>query len=158
MFHSVVSQGLCMFKVCILCQTNRPIVCFPKTPHGEHSDICQLCTESHQGCIRCGAEKTRRAWYCSMTCNVLYHCIGTHDPNGCWTWRGAVRKTGYGVMRVGGSIRSPARVIYAATFGEVPRTMSVLQNCGTKNCCNPTHLCLVVQELRLTLMDSSPVT
>ena len=47
------------------------------------------------------------------------------------------------------SMRSPHRVIYAAEHGEVPYTKSVLQTCGTKNCCNPRHLKLGVQEMEL---------
>jgi hypothetical protein len=80
-------------------------------------------------------------------------CSGTSDPRGCWVWTRAKRDNGYGIMRilVNGrySMRSPSRVIYAAEHGEVPYTKSVLQTCGTKNCCNPRHLKLGVQELGL---------
>ncbi len=80
-------------------------------------------------------------------------CSGTHNPRGCWVWQRAKRGNGYGIMRilVGNryTMRSPSRVIYAAEHGEVPFTQSVLQTCGSKNCCNPTHLRLGVQELKL---------
>lgn len=80
-------------------------------------------------------------------------CSGTHRPHGCWVWERAKRENGYGVMRIWTgrkySMRSPPRVIYAAEHGEVPFTNSVLQTCGTKNCCNPRHLKLGVQELEL---------
>lgn len=83
----------------------------------------------------------------------MANCSGTHRPDGCWTWRGAKRENGYGIMRVWigtrYAMRSPSRVIYAAEYGDVPYTYSVLQKCGTKNCCNPKHLRLGVQELEL---------
>jgi hypothetical protein len=43
--------------------------------------------------------------------------------------------------------------MYAATYGLVPYTKSVLNTCKTKNCCNPRHLTLGVQELKLERAD-----
>lgn len=80
-------------------------------------------------------------------------CSGVSDADGCWVWGRATRENGYGVMRVliGGAykMRSPHRVMYAATHGRVPYTASVVNVCGTKNCCNPKHLTIKVQELSL---------
>jgi len=104
-------------------------------------------------CAFCGCPISNGRDYCGHVCQVMAGCSGTTDPRGCWVWQRAKRENGYGVMRVlvGGrySMRSPSRVIYAAEKGEVPYTKSVLQTCGTKNCCNPRHLKLGVQELEL---------
>lgn len=80
-------------------------------------------------------------------------CLGTDTPNGCWIWNRAKRDNGYGVMRIliDGTyrMRTPSRVMYAIENGEVPHTYSVVNTCGTKNCCNPKHLIIKVQELDL---------
>lgn len=105
-------------------------------------------------CQFCGVRlQDKPSGYCGLVCQVMAGCAGTHDPEGCWEWCRAKRENGYGVMRilVGDrySMRAPSRVMYAAHYGEVPYTRSVLQQCGTKNCCNPKHLRLGVQELHL---------
>lgn len=108
-------------------------------------------------CAFCGRPTARTVagrQYCGYVCQVMAGCSGTTEPKGCWVWRRAKRKNGYGLIRVGGSLRTPARVMYAAEYGEVPYTQSVLQNCGTKNCCNPKHLFLGVQELVLTINEA----
>lgn len=105
------------------------------------------------GCAFCGGAKRTRSGYCGHVCQVMAGCSGTHDPKGCWIWRRAKRENGYGIMRVWigtrYSMRSPSRVMYAGENGDVPYTYSVLQTCGSKNCCNPRHLRLGVQELEL---------
>jgi len=104
-------------------------------------------------CAFCGGPISSGRDYCGHVCQVMAGCSGTTDPRGCWVWTRAKRENGYGLMRilVNGrySMRSPHRVIYAAEYGEVPYTKSVLQTCGTKNCCNPRHLKLGVQEMEL---------
>lgn len=111
-------------------------------------------SQSDEGCLFCGSRlPDARVAYCSLVCQVMAGCSGTHDNRGCWEWVRARRENGYGIMRVlidGRRVmRSPARVMYAAEHGYVPRTQSVLNTCGTKNCCNPRHLVLEVQELEL---------
>ena len=104
-------------------------------------------------CAFCGCPTGTGRDYCGHVCQVMSGCSGTADQRGCWVWTRAKRANGYGLMRilVNGrySMRSPHRVIYAAEHGEVPYTKSVLQTCGTKNCCNPRHLKLGVQEMEL---------
>jgi hypothetical protein len=84
----------------------------------------------------------------------LHYCVGQSFPHYCWRWIGKTNSRGYGVISViiNGEIRNrcPARVMYALHYGEVPETQSVVNVCGTKNCCNPAHLQLKVQELQLT--------
>lgn len=114
--------------------------------------ICERCHEL--GCLFCGRLRGRKKRYCCMTCQIKAQCDGTDNPDGCWPWRGAVKPNGYGTVhvKVRGvyTMRAPARVMFSIEHGEVPRTTSVVQKCGTKNCCNPKHLKLVVQELRLS--------
>ena len=111
-----------------------------------------------KSCAFCGAgfqheDTAFAALYCGLVCQIMAGCSGTHDRFGCWVWQRAKRENGYGIMRVKVrgrySMRTPSRVMYAAHYGEVPYTRSVLQICGTKNCCNPLHLRIGVQELHL---------
>lgn len=105
---------------------------------------CQYCS---------GAMPSRAHYYCGLECQIKAGCHGTEDPEGCWVWARATRENGYGLMRVKIGdryrMRSPARVMYAVSFGEVPFTASVVNMCKSKNCCNPKHLRLKVQELQL---------
>ena len=105
-------------------------------------------------CWGCWRRPPQGQRYCSTQCQILHHCLGKLFPDGCWRWVGRVNKRGYGVIgvRVDGVVRTrcPSRVMYAIQYGEVPETQSVVNICGTKNCCNPKHLQLKVQELQLT--------
>ncbi len=124
---------------------------------GHFSDWCEACFGEVRSkpCIGCKQPITRdsRLRFCSPICQIKSHCLNTDDPNSCWPWAGALKDNGYGVVRVrlpsGYGLRTPARAMFAAVHGEVPETYSVLQTCGTKNCCNPAHLTLGVQELSL---------
>lgn len=106
-------------------------------------------------CAYCGIPFTRigNQLYCGVVCQIMSRCSGASHRDRCWVWMGAKRENGYGLVRVkigrAWQLRTAARAMYAAHFGEVPRTQSVLQTCGTKNCCNPLHLKLGVQELHL---------
>lgn len=151
------------FRVCDCCQQPRHPVSFSRSL-GPFAGWCEICAaDLLKPCRGCGApiERKGRMRYCSIPCQIKASCTGTEDPDGCWTWNGAVRDNGYGVVRVrlpSGrlTLRSPARAMFAATYGEVPNAFSVLQRCGTKNCCQPKHLRLAVQQLELVAQDRLP--
>lgn len=107
-------------------------------------------------CEYCGTglwPKTSRR-YCGVVCQIMANCSGAHDPTQCWVWTGATRENGYATMRatISGEARmiAPYRAMYAAINGDVPAGASVLNTCRTKNCCNPKHLKLHVQSVRVT--------
>lgn len=112
---------------------------------------CERMVEDKQRPSRC---------YCSLRCQILSKCVGTEEPDGCWVWTGAKRGNGYGIARLflGGRYRmiTPSRIMYAIENGSVEYTRSVLNTCGTKNCCNPRHLRQGVQEMPVIVTEASP--
>ena len=62
---------------------------------------------------------------------------------GCWLWRGALSRKGYGSFRadaIGG--RQSHRVAWELTHGPIPDGLFVLHRCDTPRCVNPAHLWL----------------
>lgn len=64
----------------------------------------------------------------------------TVDAAGCWIWNGAMRNTGYGVMRVGLKVVDVHRAAYTAFLGPIPDKLLVMHRCDVRACCNPEHL------------------
>lgn len=110
-------------------------------------------------CARCNEQAAPGSLYCSIICRIKAHCLST-EPDKCWEWTGATRSNGYGLVRakIDGvwRVRTAARLMYAAAVGKVPKSLSVLNHCGTKNCCNPKHLRLADQELELRAENVAP--
>ena len=69
--------------------------------------------------------------------------VGQADTE-CWEWRGGRTGRGFGSVWLPERRleRGPHRVAYELTFGEIPQEMLVLHTCGSRTCCNPSHLCL----------------
>lgn len=63
------------------------------------------------------------------------------DANGCWLWRLAVDKPGYGKACYEAVHRSAHRLSFAA-FKHDPGDLFVRHSCDVPRCCNPDHLSL----------------
>lgn len=67
------------------------------------------------------------------------------DENGCWIWKGALKSSGYGNVRVTVS-RGQAKTVdahrfmYERSYGPVPEGMHLHHRCGMRACVNPEHL------------------
>lgn len=61
-------------------------------------------------------------------------------PDGCWEWRGALSKGGYGNFEYKGSTWRAHRLSYVWLIGEIPAGLTLDHLCGHTWCVNPYHL------------------
>jgi len=62
--------------------------------------------------------------------------------NGCWLWKQARDKDGYGSFKFKRKVYRAHRFSYMLYKGEIPDGMMVLHKCDIPNCINPEHLFL----------------
>lgn len=75
--------------------------------------------------------RTRRTFILSMT----------DASDGCWLWRGAKNRAGYGVASTHAcEERLVHRVSYSLFVGRIPCGQMVCHKCDTPACVNPNHL------------------
>ncbi len=64
---------------------------------------------------------------------------------GCWGWRGATTKFGYGQLTNGGKHEMAHRLSYKLFVGALAKGMTIDHLCGNTSCVNPKHLEQVTQ-------------
>lgn len=62
------------------------------------------------------------------------------EASGCWLWKGAKSKGGYGYLRVMGTPTQAHRVFYERHKGAIPEGLHIDHLCRVRGCVNPDHL------------------
>jgi hypothetical protein len=69
--------------------------------------------------------------------------MSQESPSGCWMWRGAIGKDGYGFMTVRGRsyiTQLAHRISYENFVGPIPDGKVIDHLCRNRACVNPAHL------------------
>ena len=70
---------------------------------------------------------------------------------GCWDWKGAFDKDGYGMFSSGYHRHMKAhRYSYLMHYGDLPKNMLVCHKCDNPKCTNPEHLFLGTYKINAT--------
>lgn len=67
------------------------------------------------------------------------------SEDGCWEWRGYIRKDGYGGVSKGGRWMLAHRASYELFRGPIPEGMGLDHLCRVRSCVHPNHLEAVSQ-------------
>lgn len=62
------------------------------------------------------------------------------SDEGCWDWKIAKDRDGYGHFKYDGHTLTAHRVAYELAVGQIPEGMQVDHTCHQTGCCNPKHL------------------
>lgn len=58
----------------------------------------------------------------------------------CWRWIAAIRRAGYGALKINGLVRGAHRISWELHYGEIPPGLYVMHTCDIRSCVNPKHL------------------
>ncbi len=64
--------------------------------------------------------------------------VDRNNRDGCWTWRGATHRKGYGVVKLDGTFHAAHRVAWQLERG-VPPAEALRRTCATLGCVRPDH-------------------
>jgi len=64
------------------------------------------------------------------------------SANGCWLWKGHIKRDGYGLFHHQGRVAFAHRTSWTLHRGEIPKGMFVCHTCDVPACVNPDHLFL----------------
>lgn len=95
----------------------------------------------------------RRQLKHGTTANPRIDPLTHYDVNeeGCWIWRGAVWRNGYGKTSVPvHGTRLAHRAFYVEHVGPIPDGADLDHLCRVRRCCNPAHLEPVSRSVNLT--------
>jgi hypothetical protein len=119
------------------------------TPHRQapqsKPNCHQNCHSENHGCwmVRDGTDEPANPT--TLTKDILRSRITVHPETGCWLYKGAVDRFGYGRVFLAGKERKAPKVYYEVFVGPVPRKARLIHALSRKDCigaacCNPAHL------------------
>ena len=127
------------------------------SPNMDFRDGCWYDMPILKVCPCCGKQfqsYRERTIYCSVQCSNEHRSANWEERfwarvekgEGCWPFRGAKSKDGYGVITIRGEQKSCHRIAYELTYGPIPAGLEVLHSCDTPACCRPDHFFLGTQK------------
>ena len=100
----------------------------------------QWCNRHYRMKLRSGEIKSRRAPRGWSLSEHLQHIGWDVTRDGCWEWRGARGRGGYGLFWHSGSNVTASRAAWVAANGPIPEGMVIRHRCDNPLCVNPDHL------------------
>lgn len=68
--------------------------------------------------------------------------VEIRGENECWIWQATTNQSGYGRIRVNGTLFQAHRIAYVIRNGSIDDALFCCHTCDNPPCCNPSHLFL----------------
>lgn len=84
-------------------------------------------------------EEVEEVSYCSEVFCQNFAEKFSVESSGCWLWNSFKGSRGEGLYFICGRSVAARKMLYIATFGEIPKNSIVYGTCGESSCVNPFH-------------------